>query len=428
MDLPADDLAGHCLDWLAERDETELPVVLFSGGDSADACGHVLACNPRIIVTAEAGRLQVSDHDGGLIEHAPLAEVLDVLRRHTGSEGRWIGYFGYDLAWVFEYGLPRYLPPSSTLPDLWLAWYDDPRTIDIAPVGSGGGRAPEDHSGDAGALVMKDPAFHREEYEAAVDRIREHCLRGDLFQADLSRRIELEVEGTAMELFGRLMHKSPAPFMAYLGLGGGRAVVSSSPEEFLRVRGSAVRTRPIKGTRPRGRDPAKDAALCDELLASEKDLAELTMIVDLMRNDLGRVARPGSVEVGDFPSLMTLPYVHHLYATIEAELNEGYDVWDLLAASFPPGSISGAPKPKAIEILELVERSRRGVYTGAIGWIGADGDAHLNVAIRTAEWDNGRLRFGVGGGITALSDASLEFEETLDKARGLAAALGVSRR
>lgn len=454
--LAVSDLDARTLAWLEARAGAEQPLLLHSAGPcDDDARFHIMAARPRFVVQgslvrdagAGPGRIEVV-RDGETEEEADWDDLMPLLRRlereakesgaprgagWTPFHSGFAGYFGYDLAWLFEYGLPRFQPPGSPLPDLWLGWYERPLIADRA-AGTVSGERPEldeflalrtPREPEPVKVVASRGLFHREEYEAAVERIREHCLRGDIFQADLSRRISLEIEGSPIHLFKQLVRASPAAFMAYVGLGPERAVLSSSPEEFLRLRGPAARTRPIKGTRPRGRLASEDQRLAAELLASEKDLAELTMIVDLMRNDLGRVAAPGSVRVAQFPVLMRLPQVFHLCATVEAELEPGRDFWDLLAASFPPGSISGAPKPKAIEILEIVERSRRGVYTGAIGYHDPDGSAHFNVAIRTAEFGRGRLRFGVGGGVTALSDPSLEFEETTDKARGLALALGL---
>ncbi|HMQ24278.1 MAG TPA: anthranilate synthase component I family protein, partial [Planctomycetota bacterium] len=281
--------------------------------------------------------------------------------------------------------------------------------------------APVDLRFSAAALQSR---FHREDYEAAVERVRQHCLIGDIFQADLTRRIDFAFEGDARAVFARLVERSPAAYMAYVGLGPGRAVVSASPEEFLKLEDRRLRSQPIKGTRRRADDVARDRALRDELLASEKDSAELTMIVDLVRNDLGRVAEVATVEVHGFPTLVELPQVWHLVAEVRARLEVGKDIWDVVGASFPPGSIVGAPKPKALEILERVERSRRGFYTGTIGYVDPQKGAHFNVAIRTAEFCDGVLRVGVGGGITALSVPSEEFEETCDKARGFLLALG----
>lgn len=446
-----------CLAWLDSEPEESRPVLLFSGGElREDSRYHILARHPSVTIQASVfreegargGRIRVCDGQGALLEEETCEDLLQVLRRWSERlldpersdrlepfDQGWIGFLGYDLAWLFEYGLPKFLQASSDLPDLYLGWYESPLVMDRERgvlrgpesfVESLEGLAPSTEPHSLRVLGAED-RFHREDYEAAVERIIHHCRRGDIFQADLSRRIHLRVEGDARDLFKRLVAKSPAAFSAFITPEPGLAVASSSPEEYLRLEGSHMRTRPIKGTRPRGEPGPRDQALAEALQCSGKDIAELTMIVDLMRNDLGHVARAGTVEVSQFPELMTLPQVHHLFASVEAELDEDKDVFDLISASFPPGSISGAPKAKAIEILEMVERSRRGVYTGAIGYIEPGRRSHLNVAIRTAEWARGHLRFGVGGGITVGSEPSAEFEETEDKARGLAMALGIEK-
>ena len=433
--------------WLAACTHGQGAAALLSGGELApDARYHVLARDPSFVVEGELSGFRVR-RKAEIVREIPPTELLSSLRelsREHGPalpfadaelpfRGGFVGAFGYDLAWLFEYGLPRYLPKGSRLPELHLGWYESPLVFDRREERVHGTQQmvdellalPLDTAAAPTQFLERLGSFHREDYEAAVERVRDHCVKGDLFQADLSRRISLRVDGDPRALFRQLAEASPARFSAYLQLDAARAVLSSSPEEYVQVRGRRVRSRPIKGTRSRGSTPQEDARQREALLESEKDLAELTMIVDLVRNDLGRVAEAGSVLVTEYPRLMVLPQVHHLLASVEARLEQGRDVWDLIGASFPPGSIVGAPKPKAIEVLERVERSRRGIYTGAIGYLDPFGSAHLSVAIRTAEWDDGVLRFGVGGGITALSDSAAEFEETVHKARGLAAALGI---
>ncbi len=433
--------------WLSACHPESGAAALLSGGELApDARYHILACEPSFVVEGELSGFRVRRGTEIVREIAPsdlLLALRELSHEHgpglpfAGADlpfrGGFIGAFGYDLAWLFEYGLARYLPKNSRLPELHLGWYEKPLVLDRREECIFGGEAlveeflalPLDVETTPTQFVERLGSFHREDYEAAVERVREHCLRGDLFQADLSRRLSMHLDGDPRTLFRQLSEASPARFSAYLQLDAERAVLSSSPEEYLQLHGRRIRSRPIKGTRSRGCSLEEDARQREALLDSEKDLAELTMIVDLVRNDLGRVAEAGSVLVTEFPRLMVLPQVHHLLASVEARLDRGRDVWDLLGASFPPGSIVGAPKPKAIEVLERVERSRRGIYTGAIGYLDPFGTAHLSVAIRTAEWDDGVLRFGVGGGITALSDSAAEFEETVHKARGLAAALGI---
>ncbi len=264
----------------------------------------------------------------------------------------------------------------------------------------------------------------RRDYEGRVAAVVEHIRAGDIFQANLTQPFSAEFDGDPRQLFWQLCHQSPAPFAAYCEAADGAAVLCSSPEEFLQVEDDRVRTTPIKGTRPRGTTPLADAALLEQLLASEKDQAELAMIVDLLRNDLGKVATPGSVEVGRFPEHASYAQVHHTLATVQARLRDDVSVVDLLRATFPGGSITGAPKLRAMEVIESLELCRRGVYTGAIGWIGPGRRLHLNVAIRTMVCRDGQLRFNTGGGITADSDPAAEFEETMDKAAGMVAALG----
>jgi para-aminobenzoate synthetase component I len=252
-------------------------------------------------------------------------------------------------------------------------------------------------------------------YLAGVERIREYILAGDIFQANLTHLIEAPWEGSGLELYRALRRRSPAPFAAYLDTGHGE-VASISPESFLELRGDRIRTRPIKGTAPRGRSEAEDKRLARALRASEKDAAENVMIVDLLRNDLSRVSRPGSVQVPSLLALETHPSVHHLVSTVEGRLNEGLGPVDLLRATVPGGSITGAPKIRAMEILRELEPVRRGVYTGALGLIEFSGDLTLSVAIRTAVLREGWACYGVGGGITLASDPAAEWRESLAKA------------
>ncbi|MCC6782243.1 MAG: aminodeoxychorismate synthase component I [Planctomycetes bacterium] len=262
-------------------------------------------------------------------------------------------------------------------------------------------------------------------YEAKVARVIEHIRAGDLFQANLTQAFEARYDGDPRALFAKLCTVSPAPYAAYVETDDGLAVLSASPEEFLVADGSAVRTRPIKGTRPRATDREADAALLAELLASEKDQAELAMIVDLLRNDLGKLAQVGSVAVGPFPEHASYAQVHHLFATVTARLRDGTSTGELLRATFPGGSITGAPKLRSMELLEELESCRRGVYCGAIGEFAHGARVRLNVAIRTMACRAGRIRLHAGGGVTADSDPAAEYEETLHKAAGMLRALAL---
>jgi para-aminobenzoate synthetase component I len=259
----------------------------------------------------------------------------------------------------------------------------------------------------------------------AVEKCRQYIIDGDIFEVNLSQRFEAELPIPPYELYSRLRRINPAPFAAYLGFDEA-TVVSASPERFLRVRGDRVETRPIKGTRPRGKTPEEDGHNAGELVNSVKDRAENIMIVDLERNDLGRVCRYGSVEVTELAILETFPTVFHLTSTVEGNLVEGKNAIDLLKATFPGGSITGAPKVRSMEIIDELEPTRRSVYTGGIGYLGFNGDLDLNIVIRTFIVKGNRAYFQAGGAVVYDSDPESEYVETLDKVRALMAALGVA--
>jgi para-aminobenzoate synthetase component 1 len=267
--------------------------------------------------------------------------------------------------------------------------------------------------------------FTKDKYLAAIRRAKAYIAAGDIYQVNLSQRFSGPLPVPPFDLYTRLCARNPAPFAAFLDFGE-MQVLSSSPERFLQVeaRTRQVCTRPIKGTRPRGGTPEQDADLGRELLLSEKDRAELVMIVDLERNDLGRVCETGSVYVSELMALERYPTVYHLVSTIGGRLPPERDRMDLLRAMFPGGSITGAPKIRAMEIIAELEPTRRGVYTGSIGWLGFTGDMDLNIAIRTFVIRDGMACFQVGGGIVADSDPEEEYEETLHKGRALMEALG----
>ena len=265
--------------------------------------------------------------------------------------------------------------------------------------------------------------FTREGYLDAVARVIEYIFAGDVFQANLSQRLEAPLAGTPLELYGRLRRRNPAPFAAFLDCGD-VVIASSSPERFLRVHdGRQVETRPIKGTRPRGVGPEHDAALALALAESDKDRAENVMIVDLLRNDLSRVCRPGTVRVPELFAIEHYATVHHMVSTVVGELAPEHDGVDLLRAAFPGGSITGAPKVRAMQIIAELEPTARGAYCGAIGYVSVTGALDTSIVIRTYLVLGRDVYFQVGGGIVADSDPEQEYRETLDKARGLVAAL-----
>ena len=355
-----------------------------------------------------------------------------------------IGYLAYELGRYLE-ELPGTAVDDLGLPELAFCFYDrviaaDNRTgrktvVASTPAGRGAGAvleqalariAPGAGGSDTDGPPQAEPGtplefesgFTRGGYIEAVGRVKEYILAGDIFQANLSQRFSAPLVEPAWHLYRRLRRLNAAPFSAYLNFGG-FAVASSSPERFLRVTGRHVETRPIKGTRRRSDDPKEDGRLKEELLSSLKDRAELSMIVDLLRNDIGRVCDYGSVHVTEHAVLESYATVHHLVSTVEGELHEGKDVMDLLHAAFPGGSITGAPKIRAMEIIDELEPTARSVYTGGIGYIGFDGNHDINVAIRTMIISGGRVFFQVGGGIVADSDPEDEYQETLDKGKAM---------
>jgi len=263
----------------------------------------------------------------------------------------------------------------------------------------------------------------RVDYLDAVRYAKEYIAAGDIYQVNMSHRLEGRWQGPSWSLYERLRRGSPVSHGAYLDLGE-VVVLSASPERFLRLHRERVETRPIKGTRPRGRTPEEDQALRAELLSSEKDRAENVMIVDLLRNDLGKVCRVGSVRVPELFSLEGYSSVWHLVSTVGGELRPGLGAIDLLEACFPGGSVTGCPKIRAMEIIEELEQVRRGFYCGAIGYLSFTGDMDTSIAIRTLVLGGGRMHLQVGGAVVTDSEPEAEYTETLAKGRAVLSAVG----
>jgi para-aminobenzoate synthetase component I len=288
-----------------------------------------------------------------------------------------------------------------------------------APLLARDGVAPREPEQRAGKCVS---VFARAEYLAAVEAIRRYIVEGDVYQVNMSQRFQAPFTGDPFDCFSAMYAANPAPFFAYINAGD-HHIVSTSPERFIQLRDGTVETRPIKGTRPRGKTPAEDEALRLELQESPKEDAELSMIVDLLRNDIGKVCRAGSVRVVEHKRLEAYQNVYHQVSIVKGELDAGLDAVDLLRATFPGGSITGCPKIRAMEVIDELEPVRRHIYTGSIGYIGFDGALDLSIAIRTATFTGGRVVFSVGGGIVIDSEPASEFEETLHKGRTLMNAL-----
>ncbi len=264
--------------------------------------------------------------------------------------------------------------------------------------------------------------FTRDSYLSAIANVVRYIHAGDIFQANLSQQFTAPARCSAVELAQRLAAVNPAPFSAWFDAGDFQ-VVSASPERFLRLSGGDVETRPIKGTRARRPGVEADLFTRDELRESEKDRAENVMIVDLLRNDLSRVCLPGSIRVPQLCTVETYETVQHLVSEVRGRLRPGVDLFDLLAATFPGGSITGAPKIRAMEIISELEQIPRGPYCGSLVYASFSGEADSSILIRTLTHSDGKFRFSAGGGITAPSDPALEYEETLHKAEGMLRAL-----
>jgi len=394
------------------------------------------------------GRLVDSDASGWRLWRRAIGRLGAWPRHAAGPTPGWAGYVGFEAAGLLE-RLPASHRDSARLPLMRVALFDRAILLDHARrraigVEADGLRAALDiRSCDRGGWVerwaqaagcvsasnSRPPAacratLARDNYEQMVRRALGYIAAGDIYQVNLAHTFEVLDGGDALAVHARLRALHPAPFAAILRFPAG-AVVSASPELFLRLRGREVLTSPIKGTRPRCGDLAIDQHACAELLASPKEAAELTMIVDLHRNDLGRVCEFGSVRVAAARRTEVHPTVFHTVADVRGRLRPGEDALSLLAACFPAGSISGVPKLRALEIIDELEPVARGAYTGTVCHLGLDGDLTANVAIRTLQFHDGSATLHVGGGIVADSDPAAEFEETWAKGRGILGVCGV---
>ena len=392
-----------------------------------------LACNPKatLEVTAEGTFLNgtAQEEDALTLASRILAENR---QRHVPGlppfQGGLAGYIAYDFGRRLE---PDAKIPDFTplCPDLILHHYDCVAAFDHMLERAWIISETPERADELESLLKQRPKplgshaitgwqsnFTRADYEAAIARTVEFILAGDIFQANITQMFSAAIpEGFDPLAFYRVLRlKNPATFAAYMDYGAIQ-IASSSPERLLRHNGEAVEARPIKGTRRRDSDPARDASLIADLTSSRKDRAENVMIVDLLRNDLSRVSKPGTVKVPVLCGLETYANVHHLVSVITSELKDGLGLGELIGATFPGGSITGAPKIRAMEIIAEIEQAPRGVYCGAIGYLGFNGRADLNIAIRTAQFSGGIARVQGGGGITARSNPAAEYEESLTK-------------
>jgi aminodeoxychorismate synthase component I len=369
-------------------------VFLDSALESPDAVS-LLACEPREIL------------EGSAEDWPRLQRTLATRQREGGDSGlphgAAIGWFAFDGS--FRFGIYEDLLAYVHAGDRWLAFGNPP--------------LPESEPPSAPAPLLDfRPEIPAGDYCEMVRRAQEYIATGDIYQACLAHRFRAEWRGEPWALHAALRHYSPAPYAAHVALGD-TTVLSASPECFLRLSGRSIRTRPIKGTRPRRAAGDADERSAYDLITSPKEVAELVMITDLERNDLGRVCEYGSVHVADLLHLERFEQVFHLVSTVEGTLRPGISHVEALAACFPGGSISGAPKKRALEIIAELEPAPRGIYTGAVGFFGFNGESHFNIAIRSVVIRGDEATFHVGAGIVADSDPAQEWQETLDKASGI---------
>jgi para-aminobenzoate synthetase component 1 len=453
-------------------EETSGTLFLETGGERVhEREWAFLAFDPLWRLTLSGGALWRS---GLRLAGSPLDALRAAWPRPLAVEpdpavpfaGGLAGYLSYDFKDALH-RYPRRAPRGSGLPDLVLGYYDVVWSwergtgrgwvIATGPDGAdrerragaarerlaaqwervtrgGRGAAPggaarppraghaRNASGSGSPRIASN--FTRTAYRETVRRALEHIAAGNIYQVNLAQRFLVAPSPAPAALFRRLREAAPAPFAALVALDEG-GIASSSPERFFRIEGDRIETWPIKGTRPRGRTPEEDAALARELRSSEKDRAENVMIVDLERNDLGRICRTGSVAVPSLCAVESFSNVHHLVSRVEGRLNPAAAPVDILAAMFPGGSVTGTPKIRAVGIIDELEPVRRGVFTGAIGYWDRRGGCDWNLAIRTVVVERGTASFHVGGGIVADSSPDAEYEETLAKAAGMMGALGV---
>lgn len=435
-------------------------MLLLSGGDLDCSRYSIMGWNPFLVLRSQGRKVDIVESGvHKTMEADPFTVLEDMIRALDLPESLplepfcagGMGFFAYDLKNHLE-RLPTTAWDDLQLPEMVLAFpqhliVHDRRDdrywqvqVEYAPSSSPDRfSAPSRRSSPE--LVWQHPGtplgdyqvgplqsnFSPEDYITAVGRVRQYIRQGDVYQVNLSQRFSFPFQGDPYRLFLQLFQRNPAPFYAFLNLGDFQ-ILSTSMERFLYRRGDYLETRPIKGTRPRGRDPAEDEANRLELLSSRKDEAELSMIVDLLRNDLGKVCQRQSVQVIEHKRLEAYQNVYHLISIVTGKLNPDCTPVEILRATFPGGSITGCPKIRAMEIIDELEPLVRHVYTGAIGYIGLHQNLDLNIAIRTALYTKGKVHFAVGGGIVYDSNEEDEYQETLHKGQTLFSLIGQGGR
>jgi anthranilate synthase component I len=426
LDFTPDLLALHA----ADRDR--FPFLLMSDAASG---WDILFALPRSLRRYGGSEAAACLRDLQRLE--TMSVQMDERTAGLPFRGGWFVFLGYEMLSAFEPTVP--VAPDDDFPLAAIARVPAALLIDRA---AGRAWAMAEDDADFGALVaaaraapvfaaaspellsLDEDAPHR--YTDAVVRLKQYIRDGDVFQVNISRgwRATLDAGCTAADLFAALRRANPAPFSALADFGDAQ-IVSSSPERLVEVRGDIAQTRPIAGTHPRSTDPDEDAALRARLISSSKERAEHVMLIDLERNDLGRICRPGSVEVNELMALASYAFVHHIESNVRGRLRDGILPADVLRALFPGGTITGCPKVRTMQIIRELEDGARRAYTGSLGYINLDGSMDFNILIRTFMQQGAQLRFRAGGGIVADSDPERELMETRHKARGLLRALGV---
>jgi len=463
-DLPAD-LETPISAFLKLRNGSE--AFLLESVEGGEKVGRYsfIGAGPFLRLRASGDTIDIDGEGGRETRRGdPLAAVADLLSRYrpvapAGGLPRFyggaVGYFGYDLVRHFE-RLPQRPPEGLDLPDVYLVFADAVvifdhvkhtiRVVANALVdGDGGGayrraveRVESLYERLQAPLVLPDLGGRIEtlqqtqmpvaDFVGAVERAKEYVRAGDVFQVVLSRRFSLEAPGVdGLDVYRALRMVNPSPYMFYLDFEGVQ-VAGSSPELLVRLEGDLVETRPLAGTRPRGRDEEDDARLAADLLADEKERAEHVMLVDLGRNDLGRVCRYGTVEVNELMQIERFSHVMHIVSNVRGRLQPGRNALDVLRACFPAGTVTGAPKVRAMEIIDELEPVARGPYAGAVGYIGFSGNMDTCITIRTIVMARGRAYVQAGAGIVADSVPEREYVETVNKAKALVRALEIAGR
>ncbi len=420
-------------------------VFLDSGRPYSDHGRYdVISSYPEATITTKDGITQTITATGTV---ESTDNPLDLLRNILGEseESSSIPFIGGAIGYM-AYGLARYLPElpnlahdSNGMPDMCFGIYNwafladhkeqkswlvrnskcdmpQDRWDELVDIFSNPKEIPAKRPFSLNGSIKSNLTIQR--YADAFERIQKYIHDGDCYQVNFAQKFNVSCLGDPWHSYMNLRNINPSPYGAYINSPFGQ-ILSSSPERFLRVVDSHVETKPIKGTRPRSNEPNIDRQLLEELQSSSKDQAENLMIVDLLRNDLGKSCTPGSIDVPDLFKVESFPTVHHLVSRVTGEISERDDAISLLSGCFPGGSITGAPKYRAMEIIEELEPDPRGIYCGSIGYIGYDGNMDTNIAIRTMIHRSGQIQFAVGGGIVSDSNMESEYQETLDKASAI---------